>query len=107
MRFGFDIDDTLIDLRGHALSIYNRKLKKEIEASALQQLNTLEIHSLYDLTDDEGFKMWNQHQEEIFLRTAKLFLAHLSFYRSWRQWGMRSFILPQEMRTIASKRKLG
>ena len=26
MKFGFDIDDTLIDLRRHAFHIYNKKL---------------------------------------------------------------------------------
>ncbi len=28
MKFGFDIDDTLINLREHAFHIYNKKLNK-------------------------------------------------------------------------------
>lgn len=93
MRFGFDIDDTLIDLRGHALSIYNRKLKKAVEPSALQQLNTLEIHSLYDLTDDEGFKMWNQHQEEIFFTNCKAFPGALELLQKLAEMGHEIFYI--------------
>ncbi len=29
MRFGFDIDDTLINLREHAFQLYNKKLNQE------------------------------------------------------------------------------
>ena len=30
MRFGFDIDDTLINLREHAFNIYNKKLNQNV-----------------------------------------------------------------------------
>ena len=30
MKFGFDIDDTLINLREHAFTIYNKKLNKNV-----------------------------------------------------------------------------
>ena len=38
MKFGFDIDDTLIDLRQHAFHIYNKKLNKNIPIEVYHEL---------------------------------------------------------------------
>ena len=35
MKLGFDIDDTLINLREHAFHIYKRRLKKEVDISCV------------------------------------------------------------------------
>ena len=47
MKFGFDIDDTLINLREHAFHIYNQKLKQNIGLDVFHALTTMEIHSAF------------------------------------------------------------
>ncbi|GGD57809.1 5' nucleotidase, NT5C type [Paenibacillus nasutitermitis] len=66
MRFGFDIDDTLINLREHAFHVYNRKLNKQIGLEQFQDLNKIPIHDLFGMTMEEGKLMWNTHREEIY-----------------------------------------
>ena len=39
MKFGFDIDDTLIDLRAHAFSLYNKSLAKMFPLKPFKQYN--------------------------------------------------------------------
>lgn len=36
MKLGFDIDDTLIDLRRHGFRIYNRKLKQQVDETLFE-----------------------------------------------------------------------
>jgi uncharacterized protein len=66
VKFGFDIDDTLINLREHAFHLYNRKLNKNIGIDVFHSLNTVEIHEPFGLTAEEGGKMWNSLLEEIY-----------------------------------------
>jgi uncharacterized HAD superfamily protein len=66
MRFGFDIDDTLISLREYGFTIYNEKLNKNVPLDTFRELNRVEIHQLFGLTDEQGKEMWKQSQEEIF-----------------------------------------
>lgn len=66
MRFGFDIDDTLIDLRQHAFHLYNKKLKKNISLDIFNAIPTVEIHAPFGLTDQEGGQMWKESMEEIY-----------------------------------------
>lgn len=66
MRFGFDIDDTLINLREHAFHIYNKKLSQKLDSSVFQSIKRVEIHEPFGLTDEEGTKMWNDTLEEIY-----------------------------------------
>lgn len=73
MRFGFDIDDTLIDLRGYAFQLYNQKLNRQVERSAFQALKTLEIHELFGMTKEEGGRMWNSLAEEIYYSACPAF----------------------------------
>lgn len=54
MKFGFDIDDILIDLRKHAFTIYNQKLGKNVPLDQFTNLERVEIHELFDLTDEQG-----------------------------------------------------
>ena len=44
MKFGFDIDDTLIDLRRHAFHLYNKKLNMTVGEDIFEQIPTVEIH---------------------------------------------------------------
>jgi uncharacterized HAD superfamily protein len=66
MKLGFDVDDTLINLREHAFHLYKRRLKKEVPIESFQKLNTVAIHKCFGLTDEEGKKMWMDNREEIY-----------------------------------------
>ncbi|MBQ0140027.1 MAG: hypothetical protein KBT36_12080 [Kurthia sp.] len=73
MRFGFDIDDTLIDLRQHAFHLYNKKLKKNISLDVFQTIPTVEIHAPFGLKDKEGGQMWKDSMEEIYFTNCPSF----------------------------------
>jgi len=73
MKLGFDIDDTLIDLRRHGFHIYNRKLKQQVNEKLFEQLKTVEIHSLFGLSSEEGKKMWRDSMEEIYFTDCPIF----------------------------------
>ena len=66
MKFGFDIDDTLIDLRKHAFNIYNQKLGKNVSLDQFTNLKRVEIHELFDMTDEQGSEMWKSSLEDIY-----------------------------------------
>jgi len=66
MKFGFDIDDTLINLREHAFHLYNKKLQKNIALDVFKELTTVEIHRPFGLLDSEGKELWNSLREEIY-----------------------------------------
>ncbi|KAA0550200.1 HAD hydrolase-like protein [Bacillus sp. BGMRC 2118] len=66
MKIGFDIDDTLINLREHAFELYKRKLNMEVPSNNFYELQTVEIHELFGLTSEEGSKMWKESLEEIY-----------------------------------------
>lgn len=66
MKFGFDIDDTLINLREYAFHLYNKKLNKNVPIEAFHSLTTLQIHKPFGLTDQEGYEMWRSLMEEIY-----------------------------------------
>ncbi|MDQ0199029.1 5' nucleotidase, NT5C type [Neobacillus ginsengisoli] len=73
MKFGFDIDDTLINLREHAFHIYNKKLGKNIELDAFHALQKVEIHEPFGLSDEQGKEMWNSSLEEIYYTSCPPF----------------------------------
>lgn len=66
MKFGFDIDDTLINLREHAFHLYNKKLKKNINIQTFHAIRRVEIHEAFGMTDDQGKDMWNSSLEDIY-----------------------------------------
>jgi uncharacterized HAD superfamily protein len=66
VKFGFDIDDTLINLREHAFHIYNRKLKQNIGIDVFDALKTMEIHEAFGLTKVEGGQLWSSLRDEIY-----------------------------------------
>lgn len=73
MKFGFDIDDTLINLREHAFHIYNKKLEQDVALEVFHKLNKVEIHEPFGLTDEQGKEMWESSLEEIYYTTCPLF----------------------------------
>jgi uncharacterized protein len=66
MKFGFDIDDTLINLREHAFHLYNSKLNKNVGIDVFYQIQTLEIHEAFGLSKEEGNRLWKDLAEEIY-----------------------------------------
>ncbi|GLO64693.1 MULTISPECIES: HAD family acid phosphatase [Oceanobacillus] len=73
MKFGFDIDDTLIRLREHAFHIYQRKLNQQVEKEKFDQLDRVEIHELFSLNEQEGKQMWEDSLEEIYFTDCPLY----------------------------------
>ncbi|MBV7508127.1 hypothetical protein KW850_23185 [Bacillus sp. sid0103] len=73
MRFGFDIDDTLINLREHAFNIYNRRLNQSVPIEIFHNLKRVEIHEPFGLTEEQGKKMWNNSLEEIYYTSCPAF----------------------------------
>ena len=66
MRFGFDIDDTLINLRGYAFDFYQQKLGKKVDIEGFHALDRVEIHELFDLSDEDGSALWNNSLDELY-----------------------------------------
>src|SRR5690242_231805 len=66
MKLGFDIDDTLINLRLHAFRLYNLKLGRDFGEEVFEALPTLEIHEPFGLTKEEGKTMWGNLREDIY-----------------------------------------
>lgn len=73
MKFGFDIDDTLINLREYAFHLYNKKLNKNVQLDVFHTIKTLEIHEAFDLTAEQGSEMWNSLQDEIYFSACPPF----------------------------------
>jgi len=73
MRFGFDIDDTLINLREHAFNIYNKRLNQNVPIEIFHNLKRVEIHEPFGLTDLQGKEMWNNSLEEIYYTSCPAF----------------------------------
>ena len=73
MRFGFDIDDTLINLREYAFHLYNTKLNQNVSIDLFHQLKTVEIHEPFGFNAEEGGKMWMSLAEEIYFNECPPF----------------------------------
>lgn len=87
MKFGFDIDDTLIDLRAHAFRLYNKKLGKNVAIEAFHALQRVEIHELFGLSDAEGSAMWNNSLEDIYFTNCPVFEGALETLQTLQQQG--------------------
>lgn len=66
MKYGFDIDDTLINLREYAFHHYNAQLGQEVAIDEFHKLNRVEIHEAFGMTDEEGKEMWNKSLDAIY-----------------------------------------
>lgn len=66
MKLGFDVDDTLINLREHAFHLYKQRLKKNIPIEVFHNIKTVAIHKPFGLSDMEGRKMWMDLREDIY-----------------------------------------
>lgn len=93
MKFGFDIDDTLIDLRGYAFQLYQEKLGREVARELFDQLNRVEIHELFDLTDEEGSKMWNSSLAELYYAKCPVYPGALEILQQLDKEGHEIFYI--------------
>jgi len=66
MKFGFDIDDTLINLRERAFHVYNEKLNQQLTLEQLYAIKTLEIHEPFGLNHEQGRRMWEQNVDNVY-----------------------------------------
>ncbi len=73
MRFGFDIDDTLIDLRRHAFHLYNAYFQTTLTEEVFENIQRVEIHEPFGLTDAEGYEMWKSQLEKIYFTNCPIF----------------------------------
>jgi hypothetical protein len=87
MKFGFDIDDTLINLREHAFHIYKRKRKQDISADVFHTLKRVEIHEPFGMSDEEGKEMWQSSLDEIYYTDCPPFPGALEVLQELDQEG--------------------
>ncbi|MDQ0270530.1 5' nucleotidase, NT5C type [Cytobacillus purgationiresistens] len=87
MKFGFDIDDTLINLREHGFHIYNQKLNQTVAIEQFHKLKTLEIHSIFGLSDEEGYEMWKDSLEEIYFTDCPPFSGVIDLLQQLTEQG--------------------
>ncbi|MTD31363.1 HAD family acid phosphatase [Planomicrobium sp. YIM 101495] len=87
MRFGFDIDDTLIDLRAYAFELYQRELKQEVARDAFDALQRVEIHELFGMTDEEGGAMWNRLTDDIYYTECPPYPGAVEFLQQLEREG--------------------
>ena len=87
MKFGFDIDDTLINLRQYAFHLYNEKLQKNIPLSVFHDIPTVEIHAPFGLTTEQGAAMWKSCMEEIYFKECPIFEGALETLQTLEQQG--------------------
>ncbi|MFL6517128.1 MAG: 5' nucleotidase, NT5C type, partial [Bacillus sp. (in: firmicutes)] len=93
MRFGFDIDDTLINLRGYAFQIYNKKLGQELGLDVFQALKTVEIHEPFGMTAVEGKQMWNNTLEEVYYNSCPIFPGAVELLQELEKQGHEIFYI--------------
>lgn len=103
MKIGFDIDDTLINLREHAFHLYNKKLGKQIDIALFYQLKRVEIHELFGLDEDEGHVMWNSLMEEIYFTDCPVFEGAIDFIRKLEKEGHSIFYITSRPKTYCEK----
>jgi uncharacterized protein len=106
MRFGFDIDDTLINLREHAFNIYKKKLNKNVPQSEFYVLQRVEIHEPFDLTDEEGSEMWNSSLEEIYYTDCPPFQGAVEVLNKLEEDGHEIFYITARPKEHGERTKI-
>ena len=103
MRFGFDIDDTLINLREHAFHIYNRKLNQNIGLEVFHELKTVEIHEAFGLDSVAGGQMWNSLLEEIYFTDCPAFEGAIELLNRLEEEGHEIFYITSRPKQYCQK----
>lgn len=105
MKFGFDIDDTLINLRQHAFNIYNKKLKKNIPLASFHALKTVEIHEPFGLNAIEGKQLWDSLREEIYFTDCSPFPGAVEALNELVHNGHQVYYITARNKQFATKTK--
>ncbi|SOC36010.1 5' nucleotidase, NT5C type [Ureibacillus acetophenoni] len=105
MRFGFDIDDTLINLREHAFHIYNKKLNRNVGLEVFRQLRTVEIHEAFGMDKVEGGKMWTSLLEEIYFTDCPAFDGAIQFLNQLQADGHEIFYITSRPKEYCPRTK--
>lgn len=107
MKFGFDIDDTLINLRQHAFELYNHKLKKNIPLKDFHALKTVEIHEPFGLNATEGKQLWNSLREEIYFTNCPPFPDAIEALNELVSNGHEVYYITARKNNLPKRRKIG
>ena len=105
MKFGFDIDDTLINLRQHAFDLYNKKLQKNIPLESFYALKTVEIHEPFGLNATEGKQLWDSLREEIYFTNCPPFPKAVESLRELVNLGHEIYYITARKKQFAEKTK--
>ncbi|MDL0435270.1 MULTISPECIES: HAD family acid phosphatase [unclassified Niallia] len=105
MKFGFDIDDTLINLREHAFHLYNKKLQKEVHLDYFHALKTVEIHEPFGLNADEGKNMWTTLSEEIYFTDCPPYPNAVEFLQRLTNSGHEVYYITARNKEFAERTK--
>jgi len=103
VNIGFDIDDTLINLREHAFHIYNTKLGKQVDIALFHQLKRVEIHELFGLNDEQGHHLWNSLVEEIYFSDCPAFEGAIEFVNRLEREGHAIFYITSRPKQYCQK----
>ena len=103
MKFGFDIDDTLIDLRAHAFQLYNKILSKDVAMEAFYALQRVEIHEPFGLSDAEGAALWQRSLEEIYFTDCPIFEGALATLLALQQEGHEIYYITSRPKSYCER----
>lgn len=93
MRFGFDIDDTLINLREYAFHYYQEQLDQKVDIEIFHALNRVEIHEAFGLNSEEGKTMWNRSLEFLYFTDCPLYPGALELLKQLDSAGHELFYI--------------
>ncbi|WP_027417181.1 5' nucleotidase, NT5C type [Aneurinibacillus terranovensis] len=65
MKIGFDIDDTLNDIRYTITRIFNEHLEREVTNEFVDTFPTLHVYDAFNLSHEEGHNLWRKFQDRI------------------------------------------
>lgn len=105
MKYGFDIDDTLINLREHAFHIYNKKFGKKVPLEVFQKLERVEIHEPFGLTEEEGSQTWKSSLEEIYYTDCPPFTNAVEVLRELTKYGHEIYYITSRPKEHCSRTK--
>lgn len=105
MKFGFDIDDTLLNVREQAFHIYNKKLNKQISIEEFHRIERLEIHEPFGMNDEQGNQMWKDTEEEIYFSNIQPFPGAIEFLHKLVEDGHEIFYITARFKHLGERTK--
>lgn len=87
MKFGFDIDDTLINLREYAFHYYQKQLDQPVDIAVFHGLNRVEIHEAFGLSNEDGKSMWDRSLDFLYFTDCPLYSGALKLLKQLQSDG--------------------